>query len=65
MEAHAYQPVYHLYDPNGWVNDPNGPLYHKGQYHMYVLGADLVRDPHCCRTAQHNAAAVQAGIICM
>eukprot|EP00775_Hariotina_reticulata_P011867 gene11867-12011_t len=35
MATHQDQPVFHLYDRSGWVNDPNGPLYYKGQYHMF------------------------------
>lgn len=28
------RPIYHLAPPQGWLNDPNGPFYHHGKYHM-------------------------------
>lgn len=31
------RPQYHVQPPAGWMNDPNGPIYHKGRYHMYAL----------------------------
>jgi beta-fructofuranosidase len=30
-----HRPAYHLTPPKGWMNDPNGPLYHKGRYHIF------------------------------
>lgn len=29
------RPVYHLLPPANWNNDPNGPLYYKGAYHLF------------------------------
>jgi beta-fructofuranosidase len=29
------RPRYHLLPPSGWMNDPCGPLYWKGGYHMF------------------------------
>jgi beta-fructofuranosidase len=29
------RPQYHLLPPSGWMNDPCGPLYWKGRYHMF------------------------------
>jgi fructan beta-fructosidase len=29
------RPTYHLTPPNGWMNDPNGMLYHNGEYHIF------------------------------
>jgi sucrose-6-phosphate hydrolase SacC (GH32 family) len=29
------RPVYHVLPPANWNNDPNGPLYHKGYYHLF------------------------------
>lgn len=29
------RPRFHLHPPAGWLNDPNGPIYYKGRYHMY------------------------------
>src|SRR5690606_22197395 len=28
-------PVFHLAPPGNWMNDPNGPLFHDGWYHMF------------------------------
>lgn len=29
------RPQYHLLPKHGWINDPNGPIYWKGRYHMF------------------------------
>lgn len=29
------RPVYHLLPPANWINDPNGPLYYRGNYHLF------------------------------
>ena len=29
------RPQYHVQPPAGWMNDPNGPIYYKGRYHMF------------------------------
>ena len=29
------RPTYHLLPPGNWLNDPNGPIYHNGYYHMF------------------------------
>ena len=29
------RPAFHLLPPGNWMNDPNGPLFHKGWYHMF------------------------------
>jgi beta-fructofuranosidase len=29
------RPVYHVLPPANWINDPNGPLFHKGYYHLF------------------------------
>ena len=30
-----YRPQYHFTPAHGWMNDPNGLLFHDGVYHMY------------------------------
>lgn len=30
-----HRPKYHFLPPAHWMNDPNGPIYWKGQYHMF------------------------------
>jgi beta-fructofuranosidase len=29
------RPEYHLLPPHNWMNDPNGPIWWKGKYHMF------------------------------
>ncbi len=35
VEGDATRLVYHLQPPALWNNDPNGPIYYKGEYHMF------------------------------
>ena len=30
-----YKPHYHFLPENNWMNDPNGPIYYKGKYHLF------------------------------
>lgn len=30
-----WQPKIHFYAPPNWINDPNGPIYLNGQYHLF------------------------------
>lgn len=41
------RPTYHLAPTQGWLNDPNGPFYHNGKYHMCVqiMSCNM---PMCC-----------------
>jgi len=35
LAADPQRPRYHLMPPANWMNDPNGPIFFKGQYHMF------------------------------
>ena len=30
-----HRPRYHVLPPSGWLNDPNGFIYHQGVYHLF------------------------------
>ncbi|MFP4501456.1 MAG: glycoside hydrolase family 32 protein [Candidatus Hydrogenedentota bacterium] len=34
-QADPHYPIYHLRPPAYWINDPNGPVYFDGKYHMF------------------------------
>lgn len=34
-EKCPYRPEYHFLAPANWMNDPNGPIYYKGEYHLF------------------------------
>jgi hypothetical protein len=36
LPVDAERPSFHLMPKQGWLNDPNGPLYYQGHYHVYV-----------------------------
>jgi beta-fructofuranosidase len=35
MAADPHRPQFHFLPPANWNNDPNGPIYWKGKYHMF------------------------------
>lgn len=34
-QADPARPIYHVTAPAQWINDPNGPIFHKGYYHLF------------------------------
>lgn len=34
-QANLYRPIYHFLPKSHWMNDPNGVIYYKGEYHMF------------------------------
>jgi beta-fructofuranosidase len=35
LATDRHRPRFHLMPPSAWMNDPNGPLYWRGQYHLF------------------------------
>lgn len=35
LTAEKYRPLYHFTPPEQWMNDPNGMVYHDGEYHLF------------------------------
>jgi beta-fructofuranosidase len=35
LAADPLRPQFHLLPARNWMNDPNGPIYHNGRYHMF------------------------------
>ncbi|GMH45864.1 hypothetical protein BSKO_13827 [Bryopsis sp. KO-2023] len=33
--ADVWRPQFHIMPKKGWLNDPNGPIFYKGRYHMF------------------------------
>ena len=38
------RPIYHFTGPEGWINDPNGVIHHKGAYHLFYQFDPMVGD---------------------
>ena len=34
-QADPAHPIFHVAAPAQWMNDPNGPIFHKGYYHLF------------------------------
>src|SRR6476646_5480293 len=35
LSSDPLRPQYHLLPAHNWMNDPNGPIYYRGRYHMF------------------------------
>jgi len=35
LASDPFRPQYHLLPAHNWMNDPNGPIYFRGRYHMF------------------------------
>ena len=44
MASDPHYPIYHFTGPESWINDPNGPIYHDGKYHLFYQFDPIVRD---------------------
>jgi len=54
IQADPHRPLYHFTGVESWINDPNGPIYHKGKYHLFYqfdpivpAGNGLARSARC------------------
>ncbi|MDS0261372.1 glycoside hydrolase family 32 protein [Haloarcula sp. S1CR25-12] len=46
-DTEPFRPAFHFAPTEGWMNDPNGMVYHDGTYHLfYQAGADRRRWDH-------------------
>src|SRR5438309_10220257 len=34
-QADPTRPIFHVAAPAQWINDPNGPIFYKGYYHLF------------------------------
>lgn len=41
-----HYPKYHFVGPESWINDPNGPIYYQGKYHLFYQFDPMVPDEH-------------------
>lgn len=37
-----HRPIYHFTGPESWINDPNGPIHHKGKYHLFYQFSPII-----------------------
>ena len=44
IENNPYRPLYHFTGVESWINDPNGPIYHDGKYHLFYQFDPMVSD---------------------
>jgi beta-fructofuranosidase len=42
LASDRHRPRFHLMPPSAWLNDPNGPLYWKGRYHLFYQYSPIV-----------------------
>jgi len=44
MDHDPHYPTYHFAGPESWINDANGVIYHKGQYHLFYQYDPILPD---------------------
>ena len=44
---------FHIEPPDGWLNDPNGLSFYKGEYHVYFQYSPIAADGHTPRGWGH------------
>ncbi len=50
MATDQYQPEYHFYPKEGFMNDPNGLIYYEGEYHLFYQYLSLKHWGHAVST---------------
>ena len=33
--SQEFRPAFHALPPSNWINDPNGPIFYEGSYHLF------------------------------
>jgi len=51
--ADPHRPLYHFTGPESWINDPNGPIYHEGTYHLFYQYDPIVDGKRSARCWGH------------
>ena len=44
VQADPHRPAYHLMTAANWINDPNGPVFHDGWWHMFFQHNPYIAD---------------------
>ncbi|PYX42138.1 MAG: hypothetical protein DMG81_02185 [Acidobacteria bacterium] len=63
LAADPRRPQFHLLPAANWMNDPNGPIYYRGRYHMffqYNPNGAFWGTMHWATIAMASSAAVQS-----
>jgi beta-fructofuranosidase len=42
IENDPHYPSYHFVGPEGWIGDPNGPIFYRGRYHLFYQCSPVV-----------------------
>ncbi|MEI6783142.1 MAG: hypothetical protein WCQ21_19725, partial [Verrucomicrobiota bacterium] len=65
MRNDPYRPLYHFTGVESWINDPNGPIYHNGKYHLFYQFDPQVSDGKggWCRSARCWGHAVSGDLV--
>lgn len=53
MDSDPHRPIYHFTGPESWINDPNGPIYYDGKYHLFYQYDPIVDGKRSARCWGH------------